>query len=224
MKQIKSNIRPLLLMLSVPIMGALYIIVNKLSSTGHDVTISLDNRIPFIKIFIIPYIIWYLFIPVVFVILCMYDKKTYYKTMLVYILGYIISCTIFSLYQTTVPRTLLTGSDIFTEIITLIRSNDKPLNCLPSLHVFTCYIMIKAIAKGNLGSIKNKVMISIISYTIILSTLFTKQHAILDVLAGILLGEILMFIVNKSEGKLYILRNKRPFIYFFTEKELEPNS
>jgi hypothetical protein len=218
MKQLKKHIRPLLLMLSIPIMGALYIIINKFSSSGHDVTIALDNSIPYIKIFIIPYILWYLFIPIVFIILYTYDKKVYYKTMLVYIIGYIISCSIFILYQTTVPRTILTGSDIFTEIISLIRFNDKPLNCLPSLHVFTCYIMIKAIGKSNLGSIKNKIIISIISYTIILSTLFTKQHAILDVLAGIVLGEALIYIINKSEGKLYLLRNKKPFIYFFINK------
>ena len=222
MKQFKNNTRPLLLMLSIPIMGAFYIIVNKLSSSGHNVTIALDNSIPYIKIFIIPYVIWYLFIPIVFIILCMYDKKVYYKTMLVYIIGYAVSCIIFILYQTTVPRNLLTGSDIFTEIILLIRSNDKPLNCLPSLHVFTCYIMIKAIGSSNLRSIKNKIIISIISYSIILSTLFTKQHAILDVLAGIVLGEALIYIVNKSEGKLYVLKRKRPFIYFFIDKNFEP--
>jgi hypothetical protein len=134
--------------------------------------------------------------------------------MLIYTAGYIISIIIFLLFQTTVPRIEITGSDIFTKILLLIRSNDNPVNCLPSLHVFTCWLVIRAMSKSTLKSFKNNLIITTISFVIILSTLFTKQHAVLDVLSGAVLSEILICTVDKFEYKLYALAAKKPFSYF----------
>lgn len=217
MKLVKDNIRPLMLMLSMPIMSFTYLIINRLSTNAYDITLPIDHKIPLIKIFVIPYIIWYLFIPFSFIILCLRDKKTYYKTMLIYIVGSIVSSIIFITHQTTVPRTPVLGNDIFAKILIFIQSNDKPVNCLPSLHAFTSYLVMREMKKSSNSSIGISSITTITGVLIILSTLFTKQHAVLDVISGIILAEILIFVTDKFETRLYILSQKKLSWFFSSE-------
>jgi membrane-associated phospholipid phosphatase len=221
MKLIKENLRPLMLMLLIPAMSLSYLLINKFSGSAHDITIHLDSHIPFMKIFVIPYIIWYLFVPVSFLLLCLKDKRVYYKSILIYALGCILASIIFILYQTTVPRTQIVGDDILTKIMLLIYANDKPVNCLPSIHVFTCYLIMREIPVSNLKSLRNNLFTAFFSITIILSTLFTKQHALLDVLTGILLAELLIFLVNKYEHYLIELAKKDLFSFFHRQHDLK---
>jgi hypothetical protein len=217
MKIIKENLRPLILLLAIPIMNLTYILINKLSPVGYNITLPIDTKLPFLPIFIIPYIIWYLFIPLSFFILCIKDKKTYFKTMLIYIIGCIIASIVFLTYQTTFPRIQVEGNGVLVNVIRMIYANDNPVNCLPSLHVFTSYLVIRVVAKSKLSSLKVNTTTFIISSLIILSTLFTKQHAVLDVLSGMLLAEILIFVVYRYETSLSRLINIKLFSFFYTE-------
>jgi membrane-associated phospholipid phosphatase len=221
MKLIKENLRPLLLMLIIPAMSLSYLLINKFSGSAHDITIHWDSHIPFMKIFVIPYILWYLFVPASFLLLCFKDKRVYYKSILVYALGCMIASIIFILYQTTVPRTQIYGNDILTKIMLLIYANDKPVNCLPSIHVFTCYLIMRVIPSSNLKNPRNNLITAFFSITIIISTLFTKQHAILDVLTGIVLAELLVILVNKYENNLIKLSKKDFFSYFRRQHDLK---
>lgn len=208
METLKKNLKPLTLLLAIPIMNLTYILINNFSTTGTNVTISLDQEIPFLAVFIVPYIFWYLFIPLSFFILCLKDKRVYYKTIFIYIVGCLTASIIFIFYQTTVPRSTVAGNDIFTNIIRMIYANDNPVNCLPSLHVFTSYLVIRAIAGSTLSNFRNNAITVTISVLIIVSTLFTKQHAILDVVSGIILAEILIYFVNRYEKNLLNLWRK----------------
>lgn len=221
MKTIKEHIRPLALLLSIPIMNLIYILINSFFTTGANVTLALDNKIPFIGIFIVPYIFWYLFIPLSLFILCMKDRQVYYKTIFIYIVGCLISSIIFISFQTTVPRAPVIGNDIFTTIIKMIYARDNPVNCLPSLHVFTSYLIIRAVAASNFSNLKNNSITITISVLIIISTLFTKQHAILDVVAGIILAEVLIYCVNRFENNLLLLWKKSNSTFFTINKVSE---
>jgi membrane-associated phospholipid phosphatase len=217
MRVIKENLRPLTLLLIIPIMNLTYILINKLAPIGHNITLPIDEKLPFLPIFIIPYMVWYLFIPFSFFILCLKDKKTYFKTMLIYLSGCVVASIIFLTYQTTFPRAPVEGHGILINIIKMIYANDNPVNCLPSLHVFTSYLIIRVIANSKLSSLKVNLTTSIIATLIILSTLFTKQHAVLDVLSGIILAEGLIFIVNRYEANLYRLINIKFFSFFYAK-------
>jgi membrane-associated phospholipid phosphatase len=221
MKIIRENFKPLTLLLVIPIMNLTYVLINKLSPTGYNITLPIDNKLPFLPIFIIPYIIWYLFIPLSFFIFCLKDKKTYFKTMLIYVSGCIIASIVFLTFQTTVPRTQVEGSGVLINIIKMIYANDNPVNCLPSLHVFTSYLIIRVITKSKLASLKVNLTTYIIASLIILSTLFTKQHAVLDVLSGMVLAEALIYLVNRYEAKLRSLVNKKLFSFFYAEGAAE---
>lgn len=188
MESIKKNIRSLLWISTLLISNIFYGLLNNSNRGINSLVLNIDRSTPFIKEFIIPYIIWYPFILVFLVYICLKDKTTYYKTLISLNIGLIICYIIFYFYQTTVLRPELVGSDIFTKLVKIIYAHDEPYNCFPSVHVITTYIVMKGV---NFASKKKPVLIlsNTIGILIILSTIFVKQHVILDVIASIVLGE-----------------------------------
>lgn len=162
----------------------------------YNVMIGLDNIIPFVKAFVIPYILWFPVVPTVLMYICIKDKLTFFRIVVSLAAGLIVCYIMFFFYQTTVPRPSLTGNDIFTLIIGIIYKIDKPINCFPSIHVLICFLLIEGIwtCKGKKTSIS--VIVTIINIFIILSTVFIKQHAVLDVVFGIIISTI-TFILSK---------------------------
>ncbi|MCY6369126.1 phosphatase PAP2 family protein [Clostridium ganghwense] len=218
MKKLKDNIIPLSLMISIPILNIFYGILNNDSRGVYSLMTSIDRVIPFTKSFIIPYIIWYPFIFLIMVYLCIKDIKAYYKTLLCLNIGFIVSYIIFYFFQTAVSRPVLGESDILIKLVGIIYKTDNPYNCFPSLHVLTTYFVMKGISEVE----KNKKItlpVNIIGILIILSTLFIKQHVVLDVIFAIVLGEIIVRVVSvmrmddvdtwiKKQFSTLIMKNK----------------
>ncbi len=75
----------------------------------------------------------------------------------------------------------------------LLHTVDKPYNQLPSLHVSYALLLMVTIWHS-LNSIINKVALATLSLLIILSTLFTWQHHLLDVISGIFMAGIVWLI------------------------------
>ncbi len=196
MKIIKKDIMALCLMITIPLSNALYIILNHGKRGAYSLMTDIDRGIPFLKIFVIPYIAWYLFLFCTFVYFCLKDREVYYKTLLSLNLGLLVCYAVYFFYQTTVPRPLLAEEDILTRMVAWVYATDQPFNCFPSIHSLTSYLMFKGIRHSHIRNKQNQLVISSIAFTIILSTLFIKQHAILDAIAAIFLGEVLFNLVN----------------------------
>jgi len=87
----------------------------------------------------------------------------------------------------------------------MVYKADQPYNCFPSIHVLSCYLMMKAIYKSSIKNRVNQAVVYSNSIIIILSTLFVKQHVILDVASGILVGELVYRLVDAYYEKDRIL-------------------
>jgi membrane-associated phospholipid phosphatase len=110
----------------------------------------------------------------------------------------IMSVTIFWLWPTTYPRELFplpAGVDPFTRDYFLnFRNLDTPANCLPSMHVSSCYLS----SFLYLDEQKKKFPFFFGWATAIaLSTLTTKQHYIIDVVGGIAVATVLYVIFHR---------------------------
>lgn len=97
----------------------------------------------------------------------------------------------FVLYPTVLPRPPSTGEGFFAWTLQLNYNLDPPLNCFPSLHVawgfvaaLACYRVHRGVGFGALAW----------AALIAVSTLYTKQHYVVDVVAGIALA-ILAYVV-----------------------------
>lgn len=164
---------------------------------GFIVSTFIDEMIPYISYFIIPYVLYFPFLLVPFIVL--WKRPNEYKRMaLTFILVIAISEIIYLIFQTAVIRPEITVTNILDEITLLIYGADNSVNVLPSLHTSLSIIAALFIWRYNkrLG-----IASSILAILIILSTLFTKQHVIPDVITGSLLAFGVYYLVGKYDSR-----------------------
>lgn len=94
-----------------------------------------------------------------------------------------LAAVVFVIWPTTLPRPGVTAGGPTGAAWTLLYLGDTPYNCLPSLHV-----ALAAIAGGSLWRAGRTALALAWPSAIVLSTLTTKQHVVLDSLAGLLLA------------------------------------
>ena len=144
-----------------------------------------DDYIPFIEIFIIPYLLWFVFY------FFFTDKQGFYRICTLLITGmtlFLIICTIFPNGLNLRPSTFA-RDNIFVDLVRFIYRSDTSTNVLPSLHVYNsigCYIAIRNSQKlRQYKWVQNGSLVLTVS--IVLSTMFLKQHSVVDVIAAIVM-------------------------------------
>lgn len=221
MPKVIKNLMPLWLLVSIPISNLIYCLLNNANRGTHSLVTDLDQGIPFIKLFVLPYVMWYFFIFGTLAYFCLNDKKTYYRTLLSINLGLLVAYGIYFFFQTNVPRPDLIGNDFLTRMISFVYNNDQPYNAFPSIHVMTSFIMIKAINKYPAKSYLNVTFVYITAILIILATQFIKQHVILDLFSAIVLGGLmfdLVFYVNMEGVRAWL---KEPYLWLMMKRRSE---
>ena len=108
----------------------------------------LDDYIPFVEYFIIPYLLWFVFLAVTGAYFFFTNRRDFYRLAAFLCSGmtiFLIVCTIFpnglNLRPVTFPR-----ENIFTDLVRMIYSMDTPTNVLPSIHVYNSIGAMAAIA------------------------------------------------------------------------------
>ncbi|MFI8686015.1 phosphatase PAP2 family protein [Rossellomorea sp. NPDC077527] len=187
MSEKKKDLPYLLFLLVMPALGYLYTLLNTDAREAVILSTTLDEWIPFVPAFIVPYILWYAFILGYLFYFWFKDVQTFLKTLGIIVIGELICFVIYFYFQTTVPRPELTGDGLFVDLVRMIYSHDQPYNAFPSIHVLTTF----AIILGNFN-IRDKhlfhsVFVPIMGSLIILSTLFVKQHFVLDMVSSVFL-------------------------------------
>lgn len=195
MKQKLAVYGPLLWLLAIPILNVFYGVVNHGGANTGNLMTDLDNRIPFVPGFIIPYLLWYPFIFGMFVAFYFTDRKVYYRSLAILCLGLLACYLIYAVFQTTIPRPSIEHQGLIYRIVGIVYKSDAPFNCFPSIHVLTSHVVIKAAYQCKL---KRPVQAAVfaMAWIIIISTLFVKQHALLDIAGAILLSEMLYFSIG----------------------------
>lgn len=195
---IEIKILDLIWFIMIPIINVNYILASILAKRGHDLTIELDNIIPFNSIFIIPYIYWYLYIVIGFIFILMNSRKDYIRVFISFFIGMNICYIAYYLYPTEITRPTIANSNILNYLVNIIYSLDRPVNCFPSLHVLTTYFIMRYTKYKD--SKEKFYYTQIVGVLIIISTLFIKQHFIVDVISAIVLAEVIILFVRKIDN------------------------
>ncbi|WP_340014405.1 phosphatase PAP2 family protein [Paenibacillus sp. FSL K6-1318] len=184
----KSAWLSLLWLASVPILNIFYGVLNRPGNHVYSLATSVDSMIPFVPAFIIPYVLWYPFITGALIALAFKDKRTYFQTLIALCSGLVISYIFFALFQTAIERPNIQGDKgfLFT-MVDYIYRNDQPYNCFPSIHVLTSYLILRG---TNVFGRAVWAMTSTLSVLIMMSTVLVKQHVVVDIAGGILVGEL----------------------------------
>ena len=184
---------------------------------------TIDDQIPFCEYFIVPYLLWFLFVAVTVFYFMFFNKnqwKEYYQ--LIITLG--TGMTLFLIISLVFPngqdlRPVLTGDSIFIKAVQMIYHTDTPTNVLPSIHVFNSLAVYFAI--HHCQALKDRKWLQrgalILSVLIILSTMFIKQHSVIDVCLGTtlaLFGHLLFYPQRvddyEEQRSLSHMRKKKP--------------
>lgn len=184
-------------LLSIPALMLVYPYLNTTTHGVHTLVTSIDKAIPVVKWFVIPYVAWVGYITITLVYFCFKDRTLAFKTILVFDLGLLACFLIYYFYQTQGPvRPEISGHDFLSRMLQYVYQIDHPYNSFPSIHVLSSYLMLRAIRNSQWKNRWIQWSIVCFSTSIILATLFIKQHVILDVIAAILLVEGLFKMVE----------------------------
>ena len=153
---------------------------------------TIDDKIPFCEYFIIPYLLWFLFVGITITYMIFFHQtwKEYYQLMITLVIGmttFLIVSLIFPNGQDLRP--VLSGDSIFIEAVRFIYHSDTPTNVLPSIHVFNSLACCMAILKNQRKKYKKTTdcLTILLTILIIMSTMFLKQHSVVDVMLAALL-------------------------------------
>ena len=163
----------------------------------------LDDLIPFVPIFIIFYLLWYVYIAAGMLYFAFIEKEGFHRLiafLYTEIFLTLLFCTIFPNGHNMRPD-LSGATDIFSRIVKLIYDADPHcVTIMPSMHVMNAVAITVAVTESQRLSRKKWVLWSCWIYTILvtLSTVFVKQHSILDVLVATVVCVILYFLVYRT--------------------------
>lgn len=155
----------------------------------------LDDLIPFCKYAIVPYLLWFLWIPfTLFYLLYKAPRGDFWRLCLPLFTG----MTMALLFYAIVPNGLalrprfVPGSDIFARLVRAIYRSDTPMNVCPSIHVFNSVTLMLAYYRSSIFDAPRRrwmrpaAMVLCVSIT--MSTMLLKQHSVIDVVFGLLLA------------------------------------
>lgn len=170
----------------------------------HLIHVSLDDKIPFIEYFIVPYLLWFVFIAVVIGYFFFFAETSEFYQLITLLFS---GMTIFLIISTIYPNGLALRPDtfardnIFVDIVKIVYSTDTPTNVLPSIHVYNSLGAYIAVSQCKKLKQYRWVQITtfILSFSIILSTMFLKQHSVVDVMAAFAIAGVMYILVYKTE-------------------------
>lgn len=206
---LKENKNRIIILFGVFIFKSLIYFITKLFQNNPVyLNNAIDDRIPFIPYFVIFYVMWYLFLILIPLLILKYNKKVFDKYIVVSIVYAILEGIIFILFPTTMNRQPLVVTDISTWIVDIIYKVDTPVcNLFPSAHCAFSILFIISILDVKEVKKEYKILIIISSLLIILSTVFIKQHVVVDVLGALLIVPIYYILrkrkINLEESGIY---------------------
>lgn len=206
---LKENKNRIIILFGVFIFQSLIYFITKLFQNNPVyLNNAIDDRIPFIPSFVIFYVMWYLFLILIPLLILKYNKKVFDKYIVVSIVYAILEGIIFILFPTTMNRQPLVVTDISTWVVDIIYKVDTPVcNLFPSAHCAFSILFIISILDVKEVKKEYKILIIISSLLIILSTLFIKQHVVIDVLGALLIVPIYYILrkrkINLEESGIY---------------------
>ena len=156
---------------------------------------AVDDMIPFCEVFIIPYLMWFVYAFGFAFYMFLQDEKSYHEVAAFLVIG----MTVFLAVSVFFPNILLLRpetmprNNIFTYMVERLYAVDTPTNVTPSIHVYNSLAVMIAVWRTDAKLVRSKmskILMTVLGFLIILSTMFLKQHSVGDVLSGLALAGI----------------------------------
>jgi len=166
-------------------------------SSEYNFLLNFEKEIPLIPPFIWVY---HTLIPIIALtsIFIIKKLKLFYKCFFAYLIATLILSIFYVIFPSHYPRPVIDVHSISTFILDLTYYIDGANSTFPSSHVtFSFVMLLYAMRCDLLNNTYGKFMYCLWFMLICMSTIFLKQHYILDVVAGIFAGYLCVKITDK---------------------------
>ena len=167
--------------------------LSKLRDVQRCTALPIDNRLPFIAKLVYFYLFTYLF-NTVFLFLMIYKREMYdfVRVVKMMIAVVVIGGIFYIVFPTKVIKPSLEKSgDVSKSLVSYHNRHILPYNAFPSLHVAFSFLTVLLAFEFDFAY---KYIYLLVLFLIAFSALFTKQHYIIDIIAGIMLALAIYFI------------------------------
>lgn len=177
-----------------------FILLEQRKTTDYMVVhMNIDDYIPFCEVFVVPYLLWFVYVPAVLLYLFFRNREDYWKNVVFLCTG----MTVFLIISTFIPNIhhlrlrQFPRENVFTWIIGLLWKTDTPTNLFPSIHVFNSLGAHFAVISNEKLSANKWIRRGslLLCVSIILSTMLIKQHSMFDVLTAFIMSAVMYAVV-----------------------------
>lgn len=189
-KRYSSKFKHLYYLLYWPIYGVAFLTVERLwiRDSYYPIHCALDDYVPFCEYFLIPYLFWFVFLMGMLVYTFFFDVNSFEKMMQFIIITYSATILIYIIFpncQELRPMTF-ERDNILVQFIAEFYKFDTNTNVCPSLHVIgSVAAMLCAWNTPRFNTKGWRWFFAVMALLISISTVFLKQHSVLDVVAAV---------------------------------------
>ena len=175
----------------------------------HNVKRSVDDKIPFLPWTVLPYCFWFPMIAFYPLIVFRTDPCSYCGYLMTMVMEIVLSVVCYLIYPTSFQRPVPPDGFWGNFMKFVYHGSYRGLNCAPSLHCSSCFLVICVSFTCAGMSLWVRGFTVSIAIMIVLSTLTTKQHTLIDVLTAVPL-----FLISRILGNLLTIRFFTPVLKF----------
>ena len=165
----------------------------------HVMHASLDDLIPFNEYFIVPYLLWFLYVGAAIFYFLIASKEDYYKLCIFPFSGMTISLIICTFFRngTDLRPVIDPDKNIFTALVAYIYRTDTCTNVFPSIHVYNSIGVHIAVARSERLRSHRLIRLGsgLLMISICMATVFLKQHSVIDLIGAVILAYVIYGIV-----------------------------
>ena len=173
-----------------------FVILKHTVTAKYIIHCPLDDLIPFNSVFIIPYFAWFLLVPSVIGYFMFKSKDEFLDLCFMLFTGMTICLAVYAVVPNGINlRQMVTGHDVWSRMVVMLRKVDTATNVCPSIHVFATLGCLMAVLRS--PEFRNrrlvKFLLAVLSVLICVSTVVLKQHSVIDVTCGTALAVVMYY-------------------------------
>ena len=163
----------------------------------------LDDLIPVVGPFAVPYVSLRPFVYGSALLFLLFRARIYRSAALSMTITLLVSYAFYVFAQSYIERPVLTGTDVFSQMIREVYAGDQPYNDFPSLHA-----SLSTIFAIHWWRVDKRIGLAVAIWValIVVSTVFVKQHYVADMLGGVLLAFIASWLSLRVVGERWAAR------------------
>ena len=169
------------------------------NAVHHSIPVPFENAIPFaperVTIYTATFIFWLLGLAV-----CMTrERELCFRMFTGIYIAELICAVFFVAMPTVIVRPEATGGVYYDRLLAQLYAADQPTNLFPSMHCMFAYMVFRGFM---IAKLDKPVIIGsgLFAALVCASTVFVKQHFLLDTFAGIILGEVAVTLSLKTNA------------------------